>query len=549
MTETIHTLISACEWAPSSFLVLSDNVFVPLIYYSHLGATIPAILIGIFIFANSSRELSSKLLLLTLISFAGWVFSDLVLWATEYPSLTMFFWTLEIILEPLVYFFAFYFFYTFTFGKDLSFKQKILFITPLIPTFVLAPTSFGLLGYDLSNCDRAASEGILATYGYAIELLYVIAILTYSVKAITAKKIVGVVGKTFFLTVGILAFLLSFSLGNITEVFTENWYIGQYGLFGAPIFAAFLAFLIVKYRAFNLKLIGAQVLVAALWFLLFAILFIRTVEITRIVVSITLLFVLVLGGVLIRGVQREIEQREKIEKLAHELERSNKQQVILIHFITHQIKGFVAKSRNIFSLLLDGDYGQLPESMKPLVEEGFRSDTKGANTIQEILSAANIKSGKVTYSKAEFDVKALAEEIAGDLKPLAENKGLALELSFGTEPLMIHGDRIQLLQAIKNLIDNSIKYTPSGTVAVSLTKADKLVRFTVKDTGVGITKEDMAKLFTEGGHGTNSQKINVDSTGFGLYIVKNIIEAHGGRVFAESEGEGKGSTFTIELPV
>jgi signal transduction histidine kinase len=72
--------------------------------------------------------------------------------------------------------------------------------------------------------------------------------------------------------------------------------------------------------------------------------------------------------------------------------------------------------------------------------------------------------------------------------------------------------------------------------------------FKVEDTGVGITKEDMACLFTEGGHGKESQKVNVESTGFGLYIVKSIIEAHKGKVWAESDGAGKGSRFIVELP-
>jgi signal transduction histidine kinase len=71
----------------------------------------------------------------------------------------------------------------------------------------------------------------------------------------------------------------------------------------------------------------------------------------------------------------------------------------------------------------------------------------------------------------------------------------------------------------------------------------------VKDTGVGITEEDKKNLFTEGGRGKDSVKINVDSTGYGLYSVKQIVESHHGEVWAESEGAGKGSTFYIKLPV
>ena len=84
---------------------------------------------------------------------------------------------------------------------------------------------------------------------------------------------------------------------------------------------------------------------------------------------------------------------------------------------------------------------------------------------------------------------------------------------------------------------------------VSLKRGENKLVFEVTDTGVGISPEDMQHLFTEGGHGKDSTKVNVESTGFGLYIVKNIIEAHKGKVWAESEGCDKGSRFIVELPV
>ena len=71
----------------------------------------------------------------------------------------------------------------------------------------------------------------------------------------------------------------------------------------------------------------------------------------------------------------------------------------------------------------------------------------------------------------------------------------------------------------------------------------------MKDSGVGLSDDDKSRLFTEGGRGKESLKVNVDSTGFGLFIVKGIVDGHKGKVWAESEGEGKGSTFYIELPI
>jgi signal transduction histidine kinase len=269
-------------------------------------------------------------------------------------------------------------------------------------------------------------------------------------------------------------------------------------------------------------------------------------------------------GVLLMGFNRSISElsqfeRESIDSLVdvvavaldraqvyEELKLANERQVTLIHFITHQIKGFVAKSRNIFSMALEGDFGPVGDDLRPMLQAGLDSDTQGVNTIQEILNASNIKSGKVTYTMAPFDLKQLIDEITESLKPNAEKKGIALNTS--TDSVTYTGDRAQLTNAFKNLIDNSIKYTQKGEVQVRLKQGDGKVLFTIEDTGVGITPEDMQNLFTEGGHGKESTKVNVESTGFGLYIVKNIIEAHKGKVWAESEGAGKGSRFFVELP-
>ena len=234
-------------------------------------------------------------------------------------------------------------------------------------------------------------------------------------------------------------------------------------------------------------------------------------------------------------------------RLYQELTEANKQQIVLIHFITHQIKGFVSKSRNIFSMMKEGDFGAVPDTMQSIVAEGFDSDTKGIATIQEILNASNIKSGKVTYAKESYDFKALVAEVIQELQHAATTKGLTLTFTASMETAMITGDAMQMTNAIKNLIDNSIKYTPSGSVTVSLEDRAGKLCLTVADTGVGITAEDMRHLFTEGGHGKDSHLVNVESTGFGLYIVKNIIEAQEGRVWAESDGAGKGSRFMVEL--
>ena len=266
-------------------------------------------------------------------------------------------------------------------------------------------------------------------------------------------------------------------------------------------------------------------------------------ELSGVVINITAFVIVLIGS--IRIVQDTLEMKN----LTEELQETNERQEGLIHFIGHEVKGFLAKDEGVFASLLEGDFFVLPDSVTPFMNQALAETRQGAASVATILKAANLKKGTVTYTKEPFDMKALAAEAVEKERFMAEKKGLALSFTADDSSYQMTGDKEQInSHVLRNLIDNSINYTPTGSIATSLKKENGKIIFTVKDTGVGITDEDKAHLFTEGGHGKNSQTINVHSTGYGLFITKSIVEAHGGTVRAESEGQGKGSTFVVEFP-
>jgi signal transduction histidine kinase len=241
----------------------------------------------------------------------------------------------------------------------------------------------------------------------------------------------------------------------------------------------------------------------------------------------------------------------ELARLKQELELTNQKQESLIHFIGHEVKGYLTKDKAAFASLLEGDYGPLPENIITFLTQALASATEGADAAIDILKAANLKKGTVTYTKEPFDLRTLVQKWVDKFKPVAEGKGLQFSFTVdeSSTPYTFTGDESQLGDhVLRNLIENSINYTPAGSIAVSLGKSDGKFMFSVKDTGVGISEDDMKKLFTEGGKGADSLKVNVHSTGYGLFIAKNVTEAHKGTIRAESEGAGKGSTFTVELP-
>lgn len=323
------------------------------------------------------------------------------------------------------------------------------------------------------------------------------------------------------------------------------------------VFVAVLAYTIFKFQLFNIRIIAAELLTFMIWVIIFIQLVMTDTVQGKFLGGIVLFCVSILGIFLIQSVNREAKQLEKIEKLAKDLETTNGQQEGLLHFIGHEVKGFLTKDSGAFASLLDGDFAPIPEVLKPFVDHSLTESRRGVEAVTNILKASNLKKGTVTYTKEPFDLKALVAESVERAKPAAEQKGLALSFVTDDSSYQIIGDKAQIGEhVLRNLIDNAINYTPSGSIAVSLKKENgsstglgtgKFI-FAVKDTGIGISEEDKKRLFTEGGHGKDSQKINVNSTGYGLFIAKKITEAHNGTIHAESAGEGKGSTFIVEFP-
>jgi signal transduction histidine kinase len=239
----------------------------------------------------------------------------------------------------------------------------------------------------------------------------------------------------------------------------------------------------------------------------------------------------------------------ELARLKKELETANAKQENLLHFISHEVKGYLTRSVAAFSGIAEGDYGIITPEAKKLAEAALRETRKGVETVMDILDAGNLKTGAIKLAHKPFDLRTSVEGIIDSYRGAAANKHLELTVSIEPGNYAVVGDEAQLRQhVIDNLIDNAITYTPQGAVEVSLSRKGNTIVFSVRDSGIGLTDEDKAHLFTEGGRGADSTKINVHSTGYGLFIAKSIIDAHGGRIWAESPGRGKGSTFIVELP-
>lgn len=535
-----------CPWEPAKYLVYSSNI-PTLFFYSHFPAIIVALLVGFLVFYKTKKSKLGFALLITSIFFSLWSIIDLVLWATNDARVVMFAWSVQVLVEPLVYLFAFYVSYLFVKKQDLPFNFKLLLLLLYAPIIILLPTEYNLIGVNVFDCN--AIEGPIAQYyTYFVELVVILLVFIVSLREFFKQKDLIRKKEIRLFSIGIVLFLIAFAWGNIIGSFTDNWVLAQAGLIGMPIFAGFLAYIITQFKTFNIKLLSVQGLVIALGFLILSMTFVRSIENVRIIIAFTLTLTLFLGRFLIKSVQREIEQKEHLLELNEELQSLLQQRESLVHLITHKVKASFTRSKYIFAEMTSGGFGELSTELNSMAKTGLESDNEGIKTVDLVLNAFNLEKGIVKYDMKEMDFKDLVLDSFSSRKAPAEAKGLSFNLNIeeGKE-FKIMGDVFWLREVTNNLIENAVRYTIKGEVSVSLKNVNNKVLFSVKDTGVGITDEDKKNLFNAGGRGKNSVKVNVDSTGYGLYSVRLIVEAHGGKVWAESEGEGKGSTFSVEF--
>lgn len=372
------------------------------------------------------------------------------------------------------------------------------------------------------------------------------------IKTQLAYIIIGTLVSTL---VGVTTNLLLPTFG----IFSLNW-VGQVGLI---VMLTTIFYAILKHHLFDIKIIAAEILTFVVWIvLLIQFILADTLQAKFMGLSL-LIFVGIFGVLLVKSVIKEVRAREQIEELATKLEFANLRLKQLdeaksdfLSIASHQLRTPLTAIKGYASMILEGSYGKISETAKGAVDKIFQSSQRLVLIIGDFLDISHIEQGTMQYDFAPLDVKELTKSLTDEFKATIESskeKSKVLKISFEAdekENFNISADRNKIRQVISNLIDNSIKYTPSGFIKISLSKVSENgnVLLKIEDSGIGISAETMPNLFKKFGRAKSLSSIYASGSGLGLYVAKEIIKAHKGKIWVESEGEGKGSKFFVELP-
>ncbi|MBI5587772.1 MAG: PAS domain-containing sensor histidine kinase [Deltaproteobacteria bacterium] len=214
--------------------------------------------------------------------------------------------------------------------------------------------------------------------------------------------------------------------------------------------------------------------------------------------------------------------------------------------VSHELRTPLASIKGYSETLLDGGMDD-KEILKEFLRVIDRHATRMARLIDDLLTLSRLESHQMTIVSAPVDIGDLVLTTAKGFEKQARDKGITISSELPDKLFRVLGDRDRLEQVVVNLLDNAIKYTPSGgKVSVSAFISDGWVKVDIRDTGIGIPSDDIPRIFERFYRVDKARSRDLGGTGLGLAIVKHIIQVHNGRLQVEST-PGKGSTFSFSI--
>lgn len=220
-----------------------------------------------------------------------------------------------------------------------------------------------------------------------------------------------------------------------------------------------------------------------------------------------------------------------------------------ISIVSHQLKTPIGSLEWLAEMLLDNDAGKLNTKQRSMISDIYATSERIARLVGDLLNVSKLEMGKIIPELKEFGIFGLLKEIKQELATAYTPKKQKINIAIEKNIPKLKTDPKLLREILANLFSNAVKYTPNaGSINISVKKDDENFIFEIKDSGIGIPQSEQGRIFNKFFRAENAKEIHIEGTGLGLYTVKSMIEALGGRIWFESEEE-KGTTFYFTIPI
>jgi signal transduction histidine kinase len=243
------------------------------------------------------------------------------------------------------------------------------------------------------------------------------------------------------------------------------------------------------------------------------------------------------------------QQTKELEAEVTHLREASHAKDEFIRITNHELRTPLDVIRGNIDMVLKGETGEISARTKEYLADALLGADRLTKLVNDMLDISRVETGRMKFFLENIELVKFLKTIHTEFVPLAEKRNLKLYLTCPRDLPAVFSDRGRIFQAIDNFLGNSLKFTPEGgSVTISAKTEDSMVVVSVRDTGTGIREEDQKKLFKRFPQIETPMIDGVKGTGLGLYLTRHIIEKLGGRIWAESPGLGKGTTFSFALP-
>ncbi len=529
------------------------------LFFALVASAVTAFL-GFLVWLHDRRSISNIIFIVHALVGSIWALVSYVSIVSSPPSVL--FWIRMVVFLAVPHVFLFLIFVLNFPETNLNIKKGRFFLILAVALFmmflVLTPFVFERVIY--------AGNGYVPVPGKLMPLFAPILVVSFLLTAILVVRRFFAAGKypdklirRQWLAIG-TGLLVSYSLLIFLVfvrviAFNDTTYVPYSPLFILPIFIG-ASYAIFRHQLFNIKILAAELLTFALLLAGFVQVLLTETTVSLVLGVAVVFFILITGILLVKNVLKEVRQREQLQELDLKLERANRKLKVLdqarAEFITmasHQLRTPPATIKWYLAAILGGDFGNLSPDALQALRKTQATNNALISLIDDMLNVSRIERGKLEFVFEPTDILKITQFTVEQLIPMAEQKHLQLEFMPPKENLSpIVADKEKLRQVINNLIDNAIKYTKAGKITVSISMSQGNVIIKVSDTGKGMPIEEQKKVFQKFGRGKDANNYST-GLGLGLYLAKVVVEAHRGKIWAESKGSGKGSSFLVSLPI
>lgn len=519
---------------------------------AHIGyglSLVFTLVLSAVVYYRDRRNITNRLFALEILSTSVWIFTVLMADTSEVYQSALFWSQIAIIGPAFIPLFFILFSSVFPEGQLPSLGKVVLLSFPAFFFVLLSPTPLNVKDVKIEPWGASLETGVLYPLLLFYFLIYIGAAFYNFIKKHKRSNRIQklqiryiLIGYSVSLLIALMTNLILVSLGR-----------SEYSIFGPPstiIFVIFTTYAIIKHHLFDVKVILTEILVGVIGFILFIQIVISEPLWLKGLQLIIFTLFLVFSYFLIQSILREIHYRKQLQKAYEDLKKLDIAKTEFISIASHQLRTPLTVIKGYISMILEGSYGKVAERAKKPMENVFKSNERLIRLVNDLLTVSKVETGKIEVVFKKASLEDLILELVDDLKIRAKKKNLYLKFEKPRESLpKILIDKEKIRQVILNILDNAIRYTQHGGITVKVQIPNSKIQILISDTGEGMTKGEASRLFISFARGSAGIRLWTEGAGLGLYVSKKYIDLHKGKIWAESSGKGRGSTFFIELPI